>query len=520
MKKINLKNFFIINLTIMILLLISFTACSKDEQQIDVQQNHNQPQEIKTADLSIIHFNDFHAAFRTIGKSDEQDLPKWGGAGVLGGYIKNFRSANENTLIFFSGDMIQKTPLEEVSKAESLIDIFNILKPDAATLGNHEFDYGREHLETLLKKIKYPVVSANIFDAETGKSLVPEYCIISTKNNVKILVIGLYPVSGKKYAEKDFNVKIKEPLDIVKKIARQKDAEVDLTVILSHLGIGDDIELSNSLSKNSEVDLIIGGHSHTLIEKIDNELPVPVVQAYCNGYYLGQLNITADLTNNKITKLDYKIIPTYQKNIEPDAQIEEIVKTDMEKIPELFKTIAKTEKPLGNESRTGETNIGNFSVDVLSDIFKTDLAFMNSKSIRSSISGPEICANDIIEAFPFEGGLYKVKITGENIIKMIEYYYNKKKDRQLFVPYNLFYRYSENNSGNIEVTEILFKGKELKPSKQYTAVTDERTAEEFERYYDAENMGKIAENLSDEYIKYLKKIKVYKPYKPGRFEKN
>lgn len=518
MRKI--KKFILINITFLCVLFIAFLSCSKAEKPVETVnlQESKKTAEIITADLSLIHFNDFHAALRKTRKTDAADMPELGGAGVLGGYLKKLRNENINSVVLFAGDMIQKTPLEEATKAESLIDIFNIFSPDAATFGNHEFDYGREHLEYLLTKIKFPIVSANLFDAESGKSLVPEYCVIETKNKVKILVIGLYPVSGKKYAEDDFNVKIKNPLEIVKKIAKQKDSEVDLTVVLSHLGIDDDIKLSEELTEKSEVDLIVGGHSHTLIEEIDKNLPIPVIQTYSNGYYLGKADITADLTNNKIVKLDYKIITTYAKDVEPVKEIEDIVENEMKKMPELFKTIAKTGEPLGHETRTGETSLGNFSVDALVDIFKTDMAFMNSKSIRNSIPGPEICSNDIIEAFPFEGGIYKIKMSGENIVKMIEYYYNKKKDRQLFVPYNVFYTYSISKSGKVKISEVLFKGKEIKQSKLYTAVTDERTASECERYYEAENLGKIAENLGDEYIKYLKKIKTYKPYKSGRFE--
>jgi len=277
MKKKIKKSMSILCLTFFSILF--FLGCSKEQPQaasVAIKQPE-QPQETgpKEADIVIAHFNDFHAAFRSFGKTDEENLPQWSGAAVMGGYINKLRRDNTNSLVVFAGDMFQKSPLDKLSKGEKIIDIFNLFKLDVATLGNHEFDFGRERFDELKSKIKHPLVSANLFDRDGGKPYVEQSKIIKTKNDVKVLFIGLFPVSGKKYMEKDHNLKIENPQKIVKDIAAKFEKDVDLTVVLSHLGYEDDIELSKKLS-GAEVDLIIGGHSHTYIDKIDKELPIPV----------------------------------------------------------------------------------------------------------------------------------------------------------------------------------------------------------------------------------------------------
>jgi len=203
--------------------------------------------------------------------------------------------------------------------------------------------------------------------------------------------------------------------------------------------------------------------------------------------------------------------------IDKDSEIDEIVKGELNKIADDLKPIAKLEKPLGQESRTEETALGDFSVDALVDIFKADLAFTSSKSIRNSISGPDVCVNDIYEAFPFDDNkIFETYVTGENIIKMLEYYMNKRKDRFVYIPYTLSYTYSKSDDDKIEISDIKFKNKELKKNKKYRVILDERTVEEFEKFYNAENSKEIGDSFAGEYIKYLKKIKKYNPKPSGR----
>lgn len=472
-----------------------------------------------TAEVNLLHFNDFHAAYRPTRRTEEEGMPHVGGAAAVGGYIAKFRRERANPLVVFAGDMIQRTPLETATTAESLLEIFNLFAPDVATIGNHEFDYGRARLEEMLGKMKFPVVSANLRDKESGKPLAKGHHVAVTGDGTRVLFIGLYPESGKSYVEGDQNVTVGDAREAVDALAKRHDAEADLTVVVSHLGYDDDLKLAGKLGESSEVDLIIGGHSHTLVEEIDPSSPIPIVQAFCNGEVLGTVALEVDLPRKRILALRYELVPAYVAGVEPDARIAAIVASEVGRMPELFATIATTETPLGQASRQGETALGNFAVDALVDMYKADLAFMNSKSVRNSIPGPGICANDLKEAFPFEGGLFRVEIAGDQIIKMIEYYANEKKDRTLYLPHTMSCVTKAGGDGRVAVASALVHGKPLEPAKAYAAIVDDRTAKEFEKFYAAKIVGKVAENQAEAYIGYLREIKTCKPYPGGRMKR-
>lgn len=464
--------------------------------------------------LRLIHFNDFHAAYLPGRKTDEEGLPRIGGAAAVGAYIRQLRAERPESLLVFAGDMIQASPLEKATTGESLLQIFNRFAPDVACLGNHEFDYGKARLKELLAMARFPVICANLLDRDSGKVLVAESHIVTTPGGLRVLFIGLYPLAGKSYVEEDQQVQVLDAAESLMRIARERDSEADLTVAVSHIGYDDDLLLSRKLGPTSEVDLIIGGHSHTEIGNIDPTLPVPVTQAFCNGMYLGVIDLEVDPDLRRIRTIQYRLVPTYTDRITPDAEIEAIVQAEVAKMPELFEPIAELAEPLGMESRLGETRLGNFTVDAFVELYGSDLAFMNSKSIRNSLPGPQVNRAEVMDAFPFEGGLYRLEISGDGIIRMLEHYANKKKDRTVFVPHGFFYRYRIAADGEMTVTEARLHGQPLEPEKKYSVIVDDRQAREFERFYGAKIVKQVAERISDEMIHYLQGKKTHR-LKPG-----
>ncbi len=469
-----------------------------------------------TAECRLVHFNDFHASYLPTRLTEEEGMPSVGGAAYVGAHLARLRRERPGTLVVFAGDMVQGSPLERATTGESLLRVMNRLAPDVAVIGNHEFDYGKARMRELLALATFPVTCANLVDAEGGPPFAKPWHIATTETGLRVLFLGLYPMSGKKYVEADHRVTVGDAYETVARLARERDADADLTVVVSHLGFDDDARLAERLGRTSEVDLIIGAHSHTPIDAIDPAHPIPIVQAFCNGLYLGVADLVVDVPGKRIASLAYRLQPTYHEGIDPDPEIDAIVKAEVAKMPDLFIPIASLSAPLGQSSRHGETALGNFSVDAFVDRFGTDLAFMNSKSIRNAIPGPTVCPNDLHEAFPFEGGLYKVRLTGANVVKMIEFYLNEKKDRTLYVPHTFSYRYRVGADGRAKVTAALLRGEPLKEDGSYTATVDDRTAGECERFYEAENLGKCAESIALTLADYSTETKIYTPLPGGR----
>jgi len=513
----------ILALLLVTVLLVSGCNCGKPQEENSAADGagQNQAEAVATepteVELTVIHFNDFHAMYHSIARTEEDGNPRWGGPEVMAGYINELRDDCDNSIVLFGGDMFLPTPFDKLSEGETMLKIFNRFGIDAAVVGNHEFDYGSPRLQELHKKADFPWLAANVLDRD-GAPIFPTSTVLEV-DDLSILVIGLFPISGAQYWEDETGLWIETDIrKIVKDViqfaedAAEKDGEdIDLTIILSHLGLEDDKELSRRLRSRLGVDLIVGGHSHTAIEELDEDLRIPIVQAGSNGEYIGRLELIVDAEDNSITEIvDYELLPTYEEEVDPDERIRSMVEDDLDELKDFLEPITTTTSPLSFSSRTEETPLGNFAVDVLVDHFDVDLAFISSKGLRRAIPGPEINALDLREAFPFAGELIKITMDGAAIKEMISYYMNQRPDRVIAIPYNLEVRYDQSGS-NYKITEVLYEGKAIEDEREYTAIVGKWLASSFQQYYDAKIVETVTEDAAQIYIDYLSEQEEYTP---------
>ena len=265
---------------IMILALCAATLCSCASKQ-----------------LTILHVNDTHSHF---------DALRSGEAGVIerAAYVDSVRRADGvgNVLLLHAGDFSQGTSYFTIMKGDLETAVINAMGYDCITLGNHEFDNGIEELGRRLSQTKCPVVVANydFSPFEAGKYITP-YAIVK-KAGLKIGIVGilcdLSTVVSR--AISDRIPRLGNDIDVLNKWAAYlKDQEkCDLVIALTHVGYEGEPGLNDvDLAKGSRnVDLIVGGHSHTFLEKMEGEYNadgkfVPIVQDGCWGYYMGNLKI-------------------------------------------------------------------------------------------------------------------------------------------------------------------------------------------------------------------------------------
>ncbi len=246
-------------------------------------------------ELTIIHLNDTHSHIDPQRSGDEKGM---GGVIEQAAYIDSVRVAEgkKNFLLLHAGDIGQGTSYFTEMEGNIEIDVMNAMKFDVTCLGNHEFDNGVDELARRLKKLKAKVVCANYdFSGCPLKKLVKPYTIVKRAGK-KIGIIGLLTDISRvvdKDIAKDFTYQ--DPVAITNELAEYlKDTKnCDMVICLSHLGFNEDRELA---SKLKNIDLIIGGHSHTLlndkhvIEDLDGE-DVVVVQNWKWGLHLGQISV-------------------------------------------------------------------------------------------------------------------------------------------------------------------------------------------------------------------------------------
>ena len=217
--------------------------------------------------LTILHSNDLHGDF--MAKEVDQEL--LGGISMLSGYIDKVRHEEPNVLYAVSGDMFRGSVIDSEFKGVSTIEIMNTIAPDVVTLGNHETDYGIAHLLFLEKCAKFPIINANLYIKSNYTRLFRPHIILEV-DGMKILFIGIITEGVMKQAKNEgllgTYLDIHEAAEEVGKICDAYNAtDIDLTVLLTHIGYEEDKQLAAQLNPAWGVDVIIGGHSHTFIEE-------------------------------------------------------------------------------------------------------------------------------------------------------------------------------------------------------------------------------------------------------------
>ena len=240
--------------------------------------------------LVILHSNDIHGDFFAKETHDKVI----GGISMLSGYINKVRNEETDPVLYvISGDMLQGSIIDQEYKGISTILVMNMLEPDVVTLGNHELDYGLTHLMFLERCATFPIVNANLYIRPTESNLFEPYYILEV-DGIRILFIGIITeeVIAKSQSEPLIGsfICIEDAAREVEYICNSyKDIDIDLTVLLTHIGFDQDLELAELLPKEIGVDLIIGGHSHTLMDQPAEVNDILIAQVGTGSEQIGQI---------------------------------------------------------------------------------------------------------------------------------------------------------------------------------------------------------------------------------------
>lgn len=249
--------------------------------------------------LVILHTNDTHSQIEVVRSG--KGIGK-GGVHQRAEFFAKIKAENENVLILDAGDYNQGTPYFTVFKGDLEVQVMNELGYEVVTLGNHEFDNGLDELARRLRNAKYTTVCANYDFTDTPlRDIVKPYVIIE-RGGLKIGIFGI--TTDLKTLVAKQNVKgmvYKDAYQVTDATALKLRNELgcDLVIALTHIGYSgypDQLSDINLAQKTENVDIIIGGHSHTFLksEKIYKNRAgkdVVIVQAGAQGEYVGQLEI-------------------------------------------------------------------------------------------------------------------------------------------------------------------------------------------------------------------------------------
>ncbi len=363
--------------------------------------------------LTILHSNDMHGDF--LAEQIDDDLV--GGVSRLSGYLNKVRSEDPEALYVIAGDMFRGSIIDAEYQGVSTIEIMNYLAPDVVTLGNHEVDYGMAHLLFLEKCCKFPIVNANLYIKTTGTRIFNSHKILRV-GGMNILFIGIITEEIMAAAKNDnlmgTFVNINEAAEEVGKICdNYRSVDIDFTILLTHIGFEEDKKLAKLLMPEWGVDVIIGGHSHTLPEKPALVNNVLIVQAGTGTDQIGRFDLVVNADTNSVESYEWQAVPINDKTCPRDEDLEEIILRYKDETDRKYsKIITHFPRALTHPKRNRETELGNLFADLFTESLGIDLMFIGSGSIRKPTLGPVVKLGDLKVIFPFEDEIMGVTWTG------------------------------------------------------------------------------------------------------------
>ena len=375
-------------------------------------------------ELTILHSNDIH------GKIDsfeyQQGQKPLGGWARRAGLIKDIKSKTKNTLVLDAGDIYQGSVYYELFDGMPDMNFLDIAGYDAVCVGNHELDKGIESFENLTKLTKTPFLGANIefknnfyLNGKIKSHITKDY------EGYRVGVIGMTTPELKHLSAYSGEIDLRDYQKTLQFLVDYLRNDVDLLVLLSHSGVEKDIETAK---KVAGIDVIVGGHSHTFMEKpfYVNKFgrKTLVVQDGEFGVKLGRLDV--DFDSCGIKKYTYKLLPLDDKvSVDPktEKKVAEL-NSDVNQIK--TQKIGTTNVALDLRKESLSKGLANSGALVLQAITKTcpttDIVMINSGTIRGNKILPKgkITKMDVIEMLPFSNKIVLLELKGSDIKSLLE----------------------------------------------------------------------------------------------------
>ena len=366
--------------------------------------------------LTLLHSNDLHGDFL----AEKVDDKLTGGVSMLSGYISKTRKEEKNVLYAISGDMFKGSLIDQEYRGISTIEIMNLLAPDVVTLGNHEVDYGLAHLLFLEKCAKFPIINANMFLTSNNTRLFNSHRIIEI-DGMKIMFIGILTEDVLEYTRNEKLIStlvgIKDAAEEVGRICMAyQTVDIDLTVLLTHIGFENDKKLAAQLDPDWGVDLIIGGHSHTLIDKPAVVAGIPIVQAAVGTDQIGRFDLVIDTDTNSIASYTWQLIPINADHCPRDLELEQVVnnyKTLTDAVYE--QVLTRLDGVYTQERRNRDSDLGHLFTDIIKEGTGVDIVFVSSGAIRGTELGEVVTKGNLRKVYPYDNKVVEFKITGKQL---------------------------------------------------------------------------------------------------------
>lgn len=395
--------------------------------------------------LTILHSNDLHAHLLP----DEHGT---GGFARLATAVRREKMNCAACLYLNAGDLVQGTPVSTLFHGIPVYEIANLLGFDASTLGNHEFDYGWRRVQEFGRIAHFPVLSANVVDAN-GKSITSQPYIIKSAGGIRVAIIGVVLGDLVRNFVSPPEVgpwNVLPVLDTVRKYARELRDRSDLVVVLGH--IHDKEEVAEILKQIPEVSAVVAGHTHEAYPEMMNVEGRVAVLVNSYADQLGRLDLQVDIAGKKLRSAEWRKIPIDAK-LTPAPDVERLVNHWESKVRPLV------DVPIGESPKAmarTDPDLRKMIEKAMAEQTGADIGWINTGNIRDGLPAGRILARQIWNMLPFDNYIVTGKFKGSQLPKSITDRYPVEPDREYTVATTDFTAGNQAAKDQLDTTGLVF----------------------------------------------------------------
>ena len=504
-------------------------------------------------ELNILHINDLHSRIEAINKSDStcsaQDAEKnecFGGIARVKAAIDARRAelAGKNVLTLDAGDQFQGSLFYTTYKSAPIADFMNGIGFDAMAIGNHEFDDGPEELAKFIDALNFPIISGNTL-AGLNTPIADKFkpYIIKEFGEEKVAVVSVLATDTDETSSPGDSILFADEIGYLKEAVKEIEGQgIDKIVLLSHVGYVKDQEIAAAVDG---IDVIVGGHSHTLLSNTDEKAAgpyptmvknpagqdVPIVQAYAYSKYLGDLTVVFD--DAGVVKTATGEPKLLDASVTPDAAFAAKVEELAGPIEDLKqKEIGATSEAVDGSRevcRATECTMGNLVADAMVDRLKDQgitIAIQNGGGLRASIDAGTVTMGEVLTVLPFQNTLASFQLKGSDIVAALENGVSQVEEAAGRFPQvsGLKYTADLNKPAGSRISGVEVKEGDafvaIDPDKLYGVATNNYMRSGGDGYKvfatGGQNAYDFGPGLETVVADYIAKNSPYKPYTDGR----
>jgi 2',3'-cyclic-nucleotide 2'-phosphodiesterase (5'-nucleotidase family) len=474
-------------------------------------------------EVTFLHTNDIHGHFMGSKATWLEHEPPVGGFGSLKEFSHQEQIAARRQarplFVIDAGDWFTGAPESDLTDGAAMIAGLNQIDYDYLTIGNHEFDVGSDTLIQRIAELKHPVITSNVYlKTDTQPQQFPGTIpnAIVEKKGIKFGFFAVLTEDMKGYNIE--GVKFDRVVPTARRQIRNlSDSGADIVVAITHIGLEEDRKLARMVDG---IDVIVGAHSHSRLQKPEFEDNTIIVQAGSQLNQVGRLDLNVNSSRGMIVNYDGGLISLLHRFYPPDKEVQKVLNPYLEKVDKMLSEVVGYVTADLSRVPDGSSPLGNLVTDAMREATGADLAFQNSFGIRDNIPAGEVTMRHLYRVLPFGNELVVMDLTGQQIKKLLEQSASLEKGVLQLSGARIKVDYTKSR-GN-RVVEIKIDGENISPDSSYKVVTSSFLAtggDRYETFKEGENTETLEKKMREALEEYFRQQSPVEPPYQQRYRR-